>query len=527
MTQRLILEISDQTIRVTVAAIVGRRAHISDHFVVAIPAAANPEQMTELLKSAMSSHRVSRGECDVIVTRRAVEMRELNVPPVPDDELPDLLKFSARNEFASMNDSWRLDFVPLGDDPTVARRVLAAAISPQAYDEVNKLLTSCGLKLKRLLLRPFCLATAVDQDDPTAAARLLVLVVDQTAELVLVHAGRVFMSRSVLLSGAEPALQWQELKAEIQRTLIMTGRAMPDKEIALVAAGWSASEADQAEFAAMLERPFKKLSANTNKWVECAPKCAAFVESGELLPALGALAAASRDKWLGIDFASPRRRVEKKRNWRQIAVWSGLAAALIVCLLALTWMMLADQKKSVERLQTQLATLKQANETQGNRPGVDQIIGEVAEIDNWQRGQIDWIEELNELSNRLSTADETMVDSMSADFRQDDIVIVLKGHVQSVGVGADLKSNLVKRPYMLNEGRSAQDTKSQDYPWSYEYTLKRSLDDVDVASQINQRIRDANDAANAGPETKSSQTEGANESDSTQTSTAIDSKQQP
>lgn len=503
MAQRLILEISDQTIRVTVAAVVGRRAQISDHFAIPLPVAANPDQMSELLKSALASHRVGRGECDVIVTRRAVEMRELNVPPVPNDELPDLLKFSARNEFASMNDSWRLDYVPLSDDPATARRVLAAAISPQAFDEVNKLLTTAGLKLKRLLLRPFCLATAVDQDDPAASARLLVIVVDQMAELVLVHAGRVFMSRSLLLGGAGPEPQWQELKGEIQRTLIMAGRALPEKEITLVAAGWPASPGQQTEFAASLDRAFKNLSANTNKWVDTAAKCSPLVESGELLPALGALASLSRDQWLGIDFASPRRRVEKKRNWRQIAVWAGLAAGLLLCIFALAWMMLADQKKSIERLQSQLNTLRQANETQGNRPGVDQIVGEVAEIDNWQRGQIDWIEELNELSKRLNTADETMVDSMSADFRQDDVVVVLKGHVQNVGVGADLKSNLVKRPYTLTEGPTREDTKSQDYPWSYEYTLRRTLDGVDVATQINDRIRELRDASTADSGTQS------------------------
>jgi hypothetical protein len=368
---------------------------------------------------------------------------------------------------------------------------LAAALSPQVFEDTNQLLTRCGLKLKRLLLRPFCLAAALDGQKQNEAARLLVAVVDRTAEMVLVHGGRVHLSRSVLLSGDPAGPQLNELKTELQRTLVMASRALPDHEPVVVAAGWGASAEQLAQIAEQVQRQITKYAAESNRSVECSGKCQSAMNSGELLAAIGAVSTldSKGDAWTGIDFASPRRRIEKKRDWRQLALWGGLAAALIVTLAGIAWWLVNDQTQTITRLRGELETLKKNNETQGNRPGVDQIVGEVTEIDEWQRGQIDWLEELNELSNRMYTADETMVDSLTADYRNGEVVIALKGHVKNVAVGSDLKSSLVKRPYMFTEGPTREDAKASDYPWSYEYALRRQVSDLDVAGMINDRVR--------------------------------------
>ena len=49
------------------------------------------------------------------------------MPPAPDNELPDLIRFQAMREFGAMQSDWPLDFIPLDSDPEQPRSVLAAA----------------------------------------------------------------------------------------------------------------------------------------------------------------------------------------------------------------------------------------------------------------------------------------------------------------------------------------------------------------------------------------------------------------
>src|SRR5262245_54732699 len=62
------------------------------------------------LKSALREHGVGRGDALVTIARAAVELKQLELPPAPDAELPDLVRFLARRELHAFDETAPLDF---------------------------------------------------------------------------------------------------------------------------------------------------------------------------------------------------------------------------------------------------------------------------------------------------------------------------------------------------------------------------------------------------------------------------------
>ena len=109
----------------------------------------------ERIAAAMAARRI--GHCDTIVAvgRSGVELRLLSLPPAPDEELPELVRFQAVRQFSALGDDWPLDFFPIDQQrPDLPRSVLAAAISPELVAQIQQNCAAAELKLRRLVLRP-------------------------------------------------------------------------------------------------------------------------------------------------------------------------------------------------------------------------------------------------------------------------------------------------------------------------------------------------------------------------------------
>lgn len=146
------IQIQDDQILVAAARIAQRSVKITHMFSVDL--AGDAELAAEALKSSLAKHGLSRADAAVIVSRADAEIRELTIPPAPDNEVPDMVRFIANNEFVSLSEAWALDYLPLRGDETQSRDVLAVGISPELQQRVMSITTAAGLKVKHLLLRP-------------------------------------------------------------------------------------------------------------------------------------------------------------------------------------------------------------------------------------------------------------------------------------------------------------------------------------------------------------------------------------
>ena len=103
-TNLIALEFDTAEIRVVVAQSQTKRLQVRAAFALALNEDDNDERIGEKLKQALSANGVSRGEVIVAVPRAEVEIREITVPPAPDNELPNLVRFKSKADFATVTD---------------------------------------------------------------------------------------------------------------------------------------------------------------------------------------------------------------------------------------------------------------------------------------------------------------------------------------------------------------------------------------------------------------------------------------
>src|SRR5947207_2651893 len=106
------------------------------------------------LAKALADHGVARSEAIVAVGRANIELRFLSTPPVPEEELPDVVRFQAVRQFTTLGDDWPLDFVPLGPNADGGMNVLAAAIAPDLLEQIRKDCAAASVTVTPLVLRP-------------------------------------------------------------------------------------------------------------------------------------------------------------------------------------------------------------------------------------------------------------------------------------------------------------------------------------------------------------------------------------
>jgi len=75
------------------------------------PAVLDAKTIGQKIARAASERGVGQGEVLVALGRSSIELRQLTLPPAPDEELPNLVRFQAVREFNALEDDWLLDFV--------------------------------------------------------------------------------------------------------------------------------------------------------------------------------------------------------------------------------------------------------------------------------------------------------------------------------------------------------------------------------------------------------------------------------
>lgn len=508
MANRIVLEIDDLHYRLAKVSVEGQRVQVSR--AVEFPVVADDDVRAKAvkLKEALQSGGLGRGDCDVILSRKAIELREISLPPAPDEELPDMVRFSSRNEFASVNENWSLDFIPLTDAQDQQRVVLAGALPPQIAQDIRQTCELAGLKVQRMLVRPFCTAQALVPGDE-AKPVLLVHDLGNELELTLVHAKKVFMTRTVKLPEGASEQRLAAMVQEIQRSQMLAARS---------AAGRAIGETLIAT-APMNRGGLTKLMAERElASCELIDVCQRIVEQGGTLDAAeaekfvahyGAGLAQAERAWPTLDFVAPRRRIEKKTDYRRMALIGALAATLLVSVVGFCWYLLSEQASRIARLEKEHRLLKESND----KMGVDQIVGEVQLVDNWQRSNLNWLEELREVSQRLLTADEAMVGYLKAELARTGPEIILRGRLNERETNTELKSNLAERPYQVEQRKNVMSIDSKEYPFEFEYALLMDRSGVNVVQQIGQRIRElaAAKSPTATPAAQTAESPTANE----------------
>ncbi len=482
MPQILALEYDDTEARLVVASSHGERVVIDHAFSVAL-LPRDPDDVPEQanvgsrIAAALAARGIHQSEALVAVGRGSIELRQLTLPPAPDDELPEMVRFQAIREFGELADDWLLDFVPMADSPEGARNVLAAAIGPKPVEQIRQTCQAAGLTPRRLLLRPCAAAALLTRSHPTAPAKatLLVDLLFDEADLTAIIDRQVVFLRTARLGGdpLHDASANQALLGEIRRTMAAAQNQLGGQQIesiVLYGSGQSHEELVGAiqeglETDTECFYPFDGLLLGSEL------RGALPDYPGRFAPLLGVVLAELEQTGQAIDFLDPRRAAPPPSPKKKLTV-AAIAVALIVA--AFFGYRVFDQFR-LARANKQLG--QESTELDEKVKATDEVRAALDALQRWEATDAVWLDELHRLSTEFPAADKAMVTKLTltdgvydtdGDGDKEPVAkIKLEGLATSASSIGEVESELRDRSHPVKGGGSDPDDSNRFYERSF------------------------------------------------------------
>jgi hypothetical protein len=482
------IEFEDDRIWIA-AAKKARETKVHHAFSIDTADASSDDDVAERLRAELSKRGLSRSDAIIVVSRSSAEMRELEVPPAPDAELPGMVKLLARNEFATLNDNWLLDFVPLGDDPTAARTILAAGISPELKQQVGKTIEASGLRAQHAVLRPFESISLVESRLQDGKCRMIVNPNGDEVDVVIVVGIVPIATRTVRIpANCELEKRARLLCGEIKRTMASSHGSIGDRRLeeVLIFCDPPKHQSLGEEISRSLDLevelidPFQQVAVSSGlDRPETPARYAALI---------GSLVREFSDSRHHLDFLNPRKPPAKKSNLSRVYLYGGIAAATVLLAVGFAWWTLRSQAQEIARLNTELQEAIRQNEGDGGKfPSVEQVVSEVGKIDKWKLSDVNWLEELYQYSDRFLTPDDAIVDAFDAALRRDEPRIIVRSRVAGVQKESGLLERLDSRPYQVVPTKSGVSDEDESYPMSLDFNVLLTEDRRHIIEEIDEK----------------------------------------
>lgn len=430
MPKQLVIELDAAEARAMLLSVAGLRVKLEKYLEIALEkevgerkeysGEAAAAELNLAVVQSLAREGISHVETIALVGREDVELRLLNLPPAPEAELPEMVRFQAAQEMPALGAKTPLDYLPLdeGRPAGQSQRVLAAVLKPGVMSRLEKICGEAKLTLTSVVLRPAATASLVLREKPELGAGccLLLEMLDRHMEIAALNRGQVVFLRQVLLAeGADDAAAAEALIAEIRRTrLAAASQEGVEKVEPIVVLG---EGADYETFAKILQN---SLGADVLPFDPMVSSRAVKIDSQDLANERDtwrddyctALVGAAVDEASGrrpaFDFLHPRRPAQppNRRNTYMLAALC--AAVCVLAVIALNWVQNYRFTKDIARIQWQLSSLEPKLKE------AEKLVAADEEMQVWLRDEVVWLEELSWLSEKFPPAKDAMLNSFSA-----------------------------------------------------------------------------------------------------------------
>ena len=460
-----------------------------------------PESVGESVVRFVQEHKLAKADTVFVVGRSEVEVRPLSFPPIPNEELPDAIRFQASKEFNRYDPNSPLDFFILnekagnGDLPSITfnvnaktgktgktdhaggskRRVLASIVRPDLLKEISALCEKANLNLKRVVLHP-CEEAFLLRQTPTFSAEktYLLVEVDPTEVLLtIIFRGQPVFMRSPRLFGDRAERTkisglTSQILSEIKRTLIAVQNEIQGIAVDQIIMLGNSDEHQKlaSDLSTALTLPVMQFDPweglkRGGKLTKSLP------DSPELFaPLIGATLLAGRNLPSDIDYLNPKRRPadnSKQQIFTVIALAIGLLLMLTVGFGF--WQQYAATKE-VKRLMILKDQLKKESEE------VDRQQKLLNSISAWESSRFDWLSQLHWLGMKVPPSENFMLTSLN-------ITVPTSGKGRMAIKGLTSNTDIVAYAYdqMIDETRRPSNVVSKSlttnprYPYEFEMAV--------------------------------------------------------
>ena len=411
MSKILALEWDDREIRAVLASPQGSDLFVEQIQRIPVSRSGESGPTTRDFAAALSAAVHEQGwkklRTLVAVGRSSCELKELALPPVPDDELPELVRFQAMREFNNLSDDSPFDYIPVPGDPEQPRNVLAAAMAPATHKAIREIVSGAGLQLDQIVLRPCAAATLVNDRLPeTFQVRLFVDVLATEIDLTVLAGTTPELMRTARLGGEHSGSDAQRtILNEIRRTLAAASNSLHGRRIdKIVLCG---DGPYQTQLAEMLERelklsivlfdPLDKMSLSA-RLKDNLP-----AEHSHFAPHLGLLLGATGNRAPLLDFEHPHRKPEVPDQKRTYSLAGALAVVVMLALgywvMSGLWSIDAQIVSTNQQIQT-LSNQKKAQEDSHKQN---------LQIESWLASDLPIVHELRAIAEKLPEAKQVVL----------------------------------------------------------------------------------------------------------------------
>ncbi len=497
MVKKLAIDWDESELRLVAAQCSGSNVKVTDARVIPIE-----NDVLQTLKAALDGHGMENTEALVAIGRGQAELRELQLPPVPEDELPDMVRFQASKSFATAGDNATVDYLVTNRNETGVE-MIAAALGAEELKRLRGVCESGSLVAKRISIRPLSAAALylLKQERSSANDTVLIDLLSDEAEIVVARDGRVIFVRTVRMPSAEDA-RGRALAGELKRSLVACGSSGTLERVVL----WGRAAVHSQDVEMLVEAtdskvevldPFSLVDVDRNT-KQNMPE-----HVGRLAPLVGLLVADETGADRLLDFLNPRKRVEVVENpYRKY-----LIAAVPVAVAALVAFFIYRQ---LGALDGRIEGLKMANnDKQKGVKAADVSIARTELVDKYLDGDVNWLNEIRRLASKVPESDKLIVRSVSAvsDSRNGGGTMTIEGAVTKPAIIEEFEG-AIRDDFRTVQGDGASELRTSDqYRWSFTETIK--IDPSHVRDQRYIGISEALDEGDLDPKQEDAEQEDA------------------
>lgn len=399
-----------------------------------------------------------------LLPRAECEEFEANLPPGDDHEVAQFVINQAHERWPVVSDDAVIDYYALEDSLEGTPRVSIVLLTADKKKQYESLCKRVGWRLAGIQMRHLGtvqLLRRLASLEPNAQSVLLSL--SRTdAELIVFSGTKISLVRTIPLSSdADAAVLAEKLKLEVQRSLMVTTKPTTGDGSDQPTVYMFGQTADQGALAEQLRETLNTpvtLLDPLNHLARTAQEVPDQIH--QFAPLLGTVTETNRAET--VNFLKPKCVVSISPFYRRMAVYVAAAVLLIGFLI---W----SGYDEVSQLRTKSQELKkQLSQTQKKIDDMKTRTAVVDYFDDWQKDDINWLEELRGLSSRFPERTETQVKNMTLSVGSNRRgVISMNLRAKDDLVISRLEQAIRDSFHQIRTNQLSQNSADTEYPWQF------------------------------------------------------------
>jgi Tfp pilus assembly PilM family ATPase len=432
--------------------------------------ATDPAESLRRLTELLADSRFRGADVYVTVRRADVELRLLNLPVVPAEELPDIVRWQAMNESSDITEDWPVDFLPL-ETTAEQSTVLSAAISPKRMAEYRQVLERAELRPKALVLRPTATAMLVATlgDGERADVEICLEDLGRELELSVLRTGKPILIRTVQAPRSDSYDRVAFLAQEVKRTALAARNQLHGDNVLRVVVFGAGDEHGASlgeRLQEQLKMPVKMIDPFGAVQLGRQVSTLDAEERGQFAAVIGLLVGSGEEQAPLIDFLNPRKYVPPTSR-RRMAIAAGAAAFLL--LLAggggFYWHL-----KSLDGQIRQLQLQMQNRRTQV--AAAEERLQEATAVAQWQRGDINWLKQLHDVSAKIPEPEQAQFSRWQATVLSDGTgSLMLEGVADDQATIGKIDGQLRSDERRVRTQGGEKADSGSAHPWRFKQTI--------------------------------------------------------